>query len=160
TRPSVIRRALLFKSGDKVSVRVFEETERILRSNRYIYDVQFVPVPAGDGLVDIVVRTRDSWTLDPGLSAGRSGGTNSSGVQLKEYNLFGTGVSLSFDRSNTVDRSSNEFQFANERAFGTWTSLRFSHAQNSDGRKNEAMVVRPFYALDSRWAAGFTGTND
>ena len=34
TRPGVIERALLFKSGDLVSVRVLDETERLLRSNR------------------------------------------------------------------------------------------------------------------------------
>src|SRR5262245_42965697 len=41
TRPSVIRRALLFKPGDVVSVRLIEETERLLRSNDYLYDVKF-----------------------------------------------------------------------------------------------------------------------
>ncbi|HVO08201.1 MAG TPA: hypothetical protein VMT83_15520, partial [Burkholderiaceae bacterium] len=39
TRESVIRRALLFKPGDTVSVRVIEETERLLRGYDYLYDV-------------------------------------------------------------------------------------------------------------------------
>src|SRR5512139_4310964 len=33
TRQSVIRRQLLFRSGERVSVRVIEEAERLLRSN-------------------------------------------------------------------------------------------------------------------------------
>lgn len=160
TRPGVIERALLFKSGDPVSVRALEETERVLRSNRYLYDVQFRPLSVRDGVVDIEVATRDTWTLDPGVSAGRSGGTNSNGIHLKEYNLLGSGVSVGVGRSKNVDRSSTEFQFSNDRAFGTWTSLSYSHALNSDGRRDTASIVRPFYALDARWAAGITASTD
>ena len=160
TRPEVIERALLFKSGDAVSVRVLNETERLLRSNRYLYDVQIRPSTVHDGVVDIEVETRDTWTLDPGVSAGRSGGGNSSGIHLKEYNLFGTGMSVSLGRSKNVDRSSNEFQFANNRVWGTWTAIAFNHSRNSDGRSDVASVVRPFYALDARWAAGATVSRD
>ena len=160
TRTGVIERALLFKSGEPLSSSVIEETERLLRRNRYLYDVQIVPVASHDGVVDIEVRTRDTWSLDPGFSAGRSGGVNSSGVRLKEYNLLGTGTALSFGRSRNVDRSSNEFQFSSDRAFGTWTSLNYSVAKNSDGRRDAASVVRPFYALDARWSAGITAARD
>jgi outer membrane protein assembly factor BamA len=160
TKPGVIERALLFKSGELLSVRVLDETERLLRSNRYLYDVQFRPVAFHDGVVDIDVLTRDTWSLDPGFSAGRSGGANSSGIRLKEYNLLGTGVAISFGHSTNVDRSSNEFQISNDRAFGTWTSLAYSHASNSDGRSDAVSIVRPFYALDARWAAGITASKD
>ncbi len=99
TRPGVIERALLFKTGDPVSVRVIDETERLLRSVRYLYDVHIRPVAVNDGVVDIEVETHDTWSLDLGVSAGRSGGSSSSGLQLREYNLLGTGVSLSLGRS-------------------------------------------------------------
>jgi len=160
TRPGVIERALLFKSGDPLSVRVLEETERLLRNQRYLYDVQLRPVAYHDGVVDIEVSTRDTWSLDPGVSVGRSGGANSSGLNLKEYNLFGTGTSIGISRSKTVDRSSNAFQFANDRAFGTWTAVSYDHALNSDGRRDAASIIRPFYALDSRWAAGVSASKD
>jgi hypothetical protein len=160
TRPGVIERALLFKTGDLLSVRVLDETERLLRSNRYLYDVQFRPLAYHDGVVDIEVMTRDTWTLDPGVTAGRSGGANSGGIHLEEYNLLGTGMSISFGHSTNVDRTSNEFQFANDRAFGTWTSLSYSHATNSDGRRDAVAMVRPFYALDARWAGGVTASRD
>jgi hypothetical protein len=154
TRESVIRRALLFRPGDKVSVRVLEETERLLLSHPYLYDVQFRPLAARDGKVDIEVSTRDTWSLDLGLRASRTGGQNSSGFQITDQNLLGTGPTFGIGRDNDVDRSSNQIFFANDRAFGTWTSLRFSHASNSDGYADSASVVRPFYELDARWAAG------
>ena len=68
TRPSVIKRSLLFHSGEPVSVRLIEETERLLLGNAPIYDVRIEPFAYYDGIVDIKVRTRDTWTLQPGLS--------------------------------------------------------------------------------------------
>ena len=160
TRPGVIERALLFKRGEVVSVQRIEETERLLRSNRYLYDVQFRPLAVHDGVVDIEVLTRDTWSLDPGVSAGRAGGANSSGIHLREHNLLGTGTAISLGYSKNVDRSSNEIQFTNDRAFGTWTALNISHATSSDGSRDVASVVRPFYALDTRWAAGVAAVSD
>jgi hypothetical protein len=154
TRPGVIERTLLFKPGDRVSVALIDETERLLLGNRYLYDVQFKPTAYHDGKVDIEVLTRDTWSLDLGFRAGRAGGANSSGLQIREYNLLGTGMSMSFSRSNDVDRSSNEFRFANERAFGTLASVAYSHASNSDGGSDAISIVRPFYELDARWTAG------
>jgi hypothetical protein len=160
TRPGVIRRALLFKTGEPVSLRLLEETERLLRSNRYLYDVQLRPVAYRDGVVDIEVSTRDTWSLDPGISAGRSGGANSSGIHLREYNLLGTGTSVNFGHSRTVDRTSNEFQLSSDRIFGTWASVGLSHAANSDGQRDAVSIVQPFHALDARLSAGLTAAKD
>ena len=160
TRPEVIAHQILFKTGDLVSVRVMEETERVLRANHYLYDVQFKPVAQPGGVVDIEVLTRDTWSLDVGASVGRAGGANSSGVHLREYNLLGTGTMVNLGRSNDVDRSGTELLFANERIFGSAVSARVSHAINSDGQRDAVAVTRPFFALDERWAAGMTASND
>lgn len=160
TRPEVIERQLLFKRGEPVSVRLIEETERLLRSNRYLNDVKFVPMQVHDGVGDIEVVTRDTWSLDAGSSASRAGGANASGFHIAEYNLLGTGTTVTLGRSNTVDRTSTVFGFANRRAFGTWTDVSASHAVNSDGKRDAVAVVRPFYALDSRWAAGISAVKD
>src|SRR5258708_8577414 len=82
TDPSVIRRALPFKSGERLSVRVLEEAERLLRANRYLYDVDIRPIALHDGIVDLEVATRDTWTLNPNVNFSRSGGANKSSVSL------------------------------------------------------------------------------
>lgn len=160
TRPDVIRRALLFRTGDPVSVRLIEETERLLRGNRYLYDVRFRALRVHDGVVDVEVVTRDTWSLDVGSNASRVGGANAGGVHVAEYNLFGTGTTLTLGRSRNVDRSSTAIGVANHRVFGTWTDFAASHATNSDGRRDAITVVRPFYALDARWAAGGSGVKE
>lgn len=160
TRDGVVERALLFKTGERLEVRKLEETERLLRSNRYLYDVQIRPLAVHDGVVDIEVSTRDTWSLDPGISASRSGGANASSIGLREYNLFGTGITLGLGHSSNVDRSSNEFLFTNERVFGSWTAFSLNHASNSDGRRDAVSLLRPFYSLDARWAAGAVASRD
>jgi len=154
TRPSVIRRALLFRSGERVSWRVIEETERVLRANDFLYDVSIRPTAYRDGIVDIEVRTRDTWTLQPGASFSRGGGSNSSGVSVQEKNLFGTGVAVGFAKTSTVDRTGKEYEIAHNQVFGGWTTFNLHWADYSDGSSHSISLVRPFYSLDARWALG------
>lgn len=160
TRPEVIRRALLFASGEPVSARVIEETERLLRTNSYVYDVQIRPVAVRDGVVDIEVATRDTWSIDPGVSFGRAGGANRSALRLREYNLLGTGVALGVARSSTVDRRTTEYGLSADRLFGTWGSVDLAHATSDDGRRYSASVIRPFNEIDARWSAGVSMSDD
>lgn len=154
TRPSAIRRSLLIRSGERVSQRRIEESERLLRSYPFLYDVSIRPVAYRDGVVDIEVRTRDTWTLQPGVSFSRSGGSNRTGFLLKEQNLFGSGVAVGLSRESTVDRSSREFEIRHSQLFGNWTAFEFKTASKSDGSARSFSLARPFYALDTRWALG------
>src|SRR5712691_7536912 len=105
TRAWVVRRQLLFKPGERVSARLIEETERLMRSNRIFYDVSIAPVGYRDGVVDIDIKTRDTWTLEPGVSASRAGGVNKTGLSLIDSNALGTGVLLGVNRFTDADRS-------------------------------------------------------
>jgi outer membrane protein assembly factor BamA len=154
TRPGVIRDSLLFRSGERVSRRVIEESERVLRASSYLYDVNIQPVAYRDGIVDIEVHTRDTWTLQPGVSFSRSGGSNSTGVTVKEQNLFGTGVSVGIASSSTVDRSGTEFEVTHNQLFDGRTAFSLKRADYGDGSNHSVSLVRPFYALDTRWALG------
>lgn len=154
TRPGVIRSQLLFHTGDPYSRRLLAESERILRSVPYLYDASIRPVSYQDGRVDVIVSTRDVWTLDPGFNFSRSGGTNSTGGQLEELNLLGTGVAVRVQRSTDVDRVINMYQVSDLHAFGSWTSITGTYENNSDGDMVDLNVNHPFYALDSRRAWG------
>src|SRR5258708_14023266 len=123
TRASVVRGQLLFKPGERVSVRVIEETERLMRSNRIFYDVSIVPVGYRDGVVDIEVKTRDTWTLQPGASASRAGGVNKTGLSLIDSNALGTGVLLGVKRFTDAHRSGTQYQDSLPHAFDGWTPV-------------------------------------
>ena len=156
TRESIVRNQLLFKPGDRLSARLLEESERLLRQNAYFYDARVEPIAYEDGVVDIRVRTRDLWTLMPGLSVSRSGGENRSRVSLSERNLLGRGVSVRFSYTDDVDRESASFQFFDRNLGDSWVSLFGEYADNSDGDTMDLRLIRPFYELDARWSGGGT----
>ncbi|MDO8262006.1 MAG: hypothetical protein Q7T21_02150 [Gallionella sp.] len=160
TRPGVIENALLFKSGEPVSARLVEESERLLHSNRFLYDINIKPIAYHDGIVDIEVKTRDSWSLQPGFKFSRAGGTNTSGITIDERNLLGTGVALGLRNISNVDRNGTEFEINDKHAFGGWYNVNYIFGRLSDGNHQSFSVARPFYALDSRWAAGASVLRD
>ena len=154
TREKVIDSQLLFRPGDEYSSRLLEESERILRSNRFIFDADIEPVHYENGEVDLRVTTQDVWSLTPDLSFSRSGGENSGSIGLEETNLLGRGQLLRLKWIETVDRTSTRFEFEDRNLGQTWwrTFLRF--ADSSDGNTKFVSLVRPFHALDARWSAG------
>lgn len=160
TRESTVREQLLFRSGDTYDKRVVEESGRILRQNKYLYDAQIRATRVADGTVDLVVSTRDVWSLAPELSLSRSGGETRSRIGLEETNLLGRGQLLRVLRDNDIERSENVIEFGDRHLGRTWVSLTARYSDNSDGDASLLAVTRPFYALDTRWSAGGTVFND
>ena len=160
TRPQVIEKTLLFKRGERVSAQKILETERLLRNNRVLYDVEIKPVAAADGKVDIEISTRDTWTIDLAASVSRTGGDNKTSIGLKEYNLLGTGLALGFTRLSDVVRKGTEFEIFYPQAFDGRTHVSYTQATFDDGKRKSAAVVRPFYALDTRWAGAAVWNTD
>lgn len=167
TRPATIQRQLLFASGERLSVRVIEETKRLLRANSYLYEVEVQPFAWRDGIVDLEVRTRDTWSLQPGASVKYAGGTTSGGVSLRDENLLGTGMSFSIKRDSSSEvsaaggtRNNLEVNFSYPYAFDGHTTVAYGQSSSDEGSTRTARLDRPFYALDSRWAAGASAARD
>jgi surface antigen Omp85-like protein len=156
TKHASIRAQVLFKTGDKYLARKLAETERTLRLLSYIYDARVVPVRYVDGKVDIRVITKDVWTLSPGFSVGRAGGTNATKLNLQDTNFLGWGKALQISRGSTVDRTSNTVQWMDPNVFGSrWTSA-LAYSDSSDGSERSLQVIRPFYSLDTPWSTKIT----
>jgi hypothetical protein len=154
TKDHVITTQLLLKPGDEYSQRLAAETERILRRNVYFYDAEVKPVNRRDGRVDLHVSTKDVWTLNPGFSVSRKGGENKTVIDIEELNLLGRGHLIRVARTDDVDRVSKSIEVQDKNLGDSWVSLRALFADNSDGESSFLSLVRPFYALDSRWTAG------
>src|SRR5580698_463861 len=156
TKHATIHAQLLFASGDKYLARKLAETERALRLLSYIYDARIVPVHYADGKVDIKVITKDVWTLSPGLSFGRAGGSNSTNFNLQDTNFLGWGKALQVSHGSTVDRTSDTIGWADPNVFGSrWTS-QLTYSDSSDGSNRSLQVMHPFYSLDAPWSTKIT----
>jgi outer membrane protein assembly factor BamA len=160
TRPEVIERQVLLKPGDVYSPEQAAESERILRKNRYLYDAKIRPIPAGEGLVDLEVDTRDVWTLQGGVGFHRSGGANTVHIQLQDVNFLGAGKGISVEHESSVDRTTNLVSYDDPNLLGTHGRLGLAYSQNSDGSLKDVALERPFYSLDTRWAVGARATVD
>ncbi len=154
TRPEVVRGQLLFRSGDPLIARQVRESERILRANDYLFDARITPLRLQDGKVDLLVRTRDVWTLKPGISFGRSGGENSTGIEFQESNLLGLGKELQVGFTRDVDRDVKRIHYFDPHLQGSWNRLLLAYEDNSDGRLRHFGFDRPFFSLDTSWSAG------
>lgn len=157
TKRSAVRAQLLFATGEKYQAQKLAETERNLRLLRYVYDAHVVPVRYADGMVDIKIITKDVWTLTPGFSFGRSGGTNTTSEYLLDTNILGYGKTLEISHGRSVDRTTNTVSWSDPNVLGShWTSDA-SYVDASDGTTRSLQIQQPFYSLDTRWSATLYG---
>jgi hypothetical protein len=155
TRDTVIESQLLFEPGDLYSRRRLEETARNLRDLRFIREPEIRIVGYRDGLVDLEVVAHEVWTTNPGASFSRSGGKNSSAIGLEELNVLGFGKHVALDYSNNVERRSYTVRWRDPGVRGTRWRSELALQDSDDGAGKSVVLERPFYALDTRWAAGF-----
>lgn len=154
TLETTVAQQLLFRRGEVYSRRKLAESERLLRSRRYFYEVQIRPIAYRDGHVDVEVRTRDVWSLNPTFNLSRRGGTNTVGIGLEELNLFGYGKFVAASVKSDVDRDTVSLAYQDPQLFGSWWALAAGYGRNSDGHVKSLAIQQPFFALDTPWSAG------
>lgn len=150
TREHVIEQEILFSSGDDFDSRVLDESERLLRARKYIYDTDINPVRTCNGVTDIEVITRDVWSFTPDLSFTRSGGENEYRFSLKESNLFGTGNEAMTSFRHEENRESLVFSYKDPNVRGSRMVFRSNFTDSDDGSRIAVTLALPFYALNVR----------
>lgn len=162
THHSTILEQLTFHEGEPLIVQRVEESERALRSRRYLFDavIRVARYEPSRNVADLEIVVRDVWTLEPGVNYSNTGGKGKTEFQIEELNLFGSGQKLQLAYEKNVDRSSAEVEWVNHSLFGTHWELATRYADLSDGQTGFLQIERPFYSLDSRWAFGVTGYRD
>ncbi len=88
TNDFIIRKNLLFKKGDAVSPLILSDNERLLRELPFIVDSRILVVPAGNNEADIIVITKDVYSLGVDL---RYSGTHSGDFSIFDRNILGIG---------------------------------------------------------------------
>ena len=95
------------RSGDKLDPQLIVRNKQLIRSRDYISDIDVTVLPdAVDSTrVNLLITTRDSWTISV------DGGWHSEGrtmVGLSDANIFGSGNKLKF-MTNFSQRSFSRF---------------------------------------------------
>jgi outer membrane protein assembly factor BamA len=156
TKTSRISQKLLFKEGDEFSQATMDESARLLRDEKFLYDADIRPTRLCQDEVDLEVITRDVWSFTPELSFKRSGGDNEFRLGVRDTNVLGTGTQLAMLYKRDIDRKSTEFRYRDKNFRGSRKEARLTVADNDDGWRQTARLELPFYALDSRnaWLLG------
>ena len=94
TNEKIIRNYLLFREGDTLSPLKLTDNERILRQLPYIDDARIMVVPVSENEADIVVVTKDVYSLGGELTLK---GPEKGSVWLFEKNILGLGHELKME---------------------------------------------------------------
>ncbi len=153
TRKYVLRRELLFESGDSFNPERLAETERNLRRLGYLNDVRVTAVDTtADGKVNIRVSAQESWTLRTSLSYSlASGGDQRWSVSLSDRNFLGHGVTLGAGLGQDENTSFWNLWFRQQRLFGTGLRLGVDYSSRQDGYVRQVFLSQPFYAQSDLW---------
>ena len=146
TRRIVIKNLLLFGKNEPYDSLLIRESERLIRSQKYVQDVimsTYVSFPKADS-VDVYIRVSDVWSILPSLGASP---TNLE-MGLTDINFIGLGNSLHADiRLNTaINGNVTKIgylvpNFKNSHITG---NLQYYFAGNNDLIKNQKFQ-RPLY---------------
>ena len=160
SRKNVIRDQLLFQVGDKWSAETVVESERLLRSRSYLYNVKIRAVRICGLDIRVQVLVRDVWTLTGGIGLSRSGGENDTNVSITDKNFLGTGTLLSVGRDKDSERTTSFISFMDPNLFGTRWQMKASYKDKDDGDGKSLSFDKPFYSLDSRNSYRFAVLQD
>lgn len=149
TREKVIRDMLLIEPGDSWSAQKVAESERLLRSQNYIFDARVRPRRLCRDQVDVEVIVRDVWTLTGGVSFSTGGGESSGSVFVSDINVLGSGSSLSFGRSDDGERTGEFVDFRDPQLGSSRWQLVARASENEDGFDRRLAIQQPFFALDT-----------
>jgi hypothetical protein len=160
TKEFTIRNLLLFKKYDRCDSLLLKETERLIRSQRYVREVSVVPVlvETTSDSVDVKIRVLDSWTLIPNGSM--SGSQNS--VKVTERNIMGFGHQISGELANRIATNENaryaQYSVSNIKNSFIRLELAYANEYNNDSKRSVALT-RPFYSVVAKNAGGIAFEN-
>lgn len=154
TTESTLREDLLFQEGDVLDAAILAETERLLRSRRYLRHAEITPVAycEATGTVDVEVRSWDNWSLLPRISLGHAGGETKTNLGLAEDNLWGTGNAAQIEYFSDSERDGYKLQFHSPNLSSSHWQTTLQYADTSDGESYRFNLAKPFYRLSSERA--------
>ena len=152
TREDAIRGLLLFTEGDAVNAARIAESERLLRRKRFFYDARVIANRVCGDQADVVVVTRDVWSLLMTMSATRTGGKQEFEIGASDINLLGTGADLDIEVFNNLDRKGLSVGFADTNVRNSRVALKLRYDDTDDGQGVLVGIGQPFFAFDTRRA--------
>jgi hypothetical protein len=155
SRPGAIRNLLLFRQNQMFDSLLVKESERLVRSQKYVRDVSFfvIATSKNSDSVDIFIRELDTWSLIPKVAASNS----SFAIALTDRNLLGFGHETEdgFRWNYKSGDFSYHLNYFVPNIRNTFINSTLHYGTDEFGNfKSSLAVDRPFFSPLTRWAAG------
>ncbi|MDN6309710.1 MAG: hypothetical protein ACTHY4_01460 [Flavobacteriaceae bacterium] len=150
-----IKNYLIIKKNKPLDSLKLKESERLIRKQRFIRDVEITvkPVDESSDSVDVVISTLDSWSLVPHGSFSDS----KMRLQLKEQNYLGYGHQLKVGVRNRFSdgKLASELLYTIPNYKNTYITSTLGYREDLDGAYRKRFNIgRSFFSPYTRWAAG------
>ena len=155
TNNLTIRNLLLIKKNKPFDSLLVKESERLIRTQRFINRVEFTPQiirTSGDS-IDIEIRVLDSWSLIP------KGSISTSRIKFNvtERNILGSGHQFENQFNNRFSDGNTAYNVAYTvpNFKNTFISTKVSYLIDLDKYYGKSIdISRPFYSPVTKWAGG------
>ncbi len=142
-----IKNYLIFKRNRPLDSLLLIESERLLRSQKFIRDVEITvrQVEESRDSVDVYITTLDSWSLTPSISISKS----KMKLQFKERNYMGRGHQLKIGVENRFDdgKFGHDLLYSLPNIKNTYLGASLGHSVDLDGFYNKRVSAqRPFFS--------------
>lgn len=155
TRQLAIKNLLLIKRNRPLDTLLVKESERLIRSQRYIRQVVITAelVTPNSDSVDVYIRALDSWSIIPKFSAS----TSRTSIEVNERNFLGSGHEFNnrFMNRNEDGKNAYRMSYRIPNILNTYIQTRVFYEKNlEDNFRKNINVERTFFSPFTRWAGG------
>ncbi|MFH6936168.1 hypothetical protein [Flavobacterium sp. FlaQc-30] len=161
TKKIAIKNLLLIRKNTVYDSYKVQETERLIRSQRYVTAVRISNKLVGMAAdsVDVTIRVLDSWSTIPRFSVS----SNQMSIGFKEKDFFGSGQQLEYRYTNRFDdgRNGNDATYTIPNIKNTYIGAALHYNMDLDNNYSKSIdIERDFYSPLTKWAGGvYIGQN-
>lgn len=168
TEPNFILRQLSFRENKIRGEREIVESEKNLRFMKMFTQIKILPVNIDQEKksCDLLLLTRDSFSLYSSLDGGVSGGRRWFEYEIGDYNFLGLGYSTYLNFYRDAYQSLLRYYFENRRiANRNWNAsllggIQLDESDSHSGNMIELTLQYPLLYAHSRWSFLFNLSHD
>ncbi|MGA9638310.1 hypothetical protein [Flavobacterium sp.] len=150
-----IQNLLLFKKDTPFNALLVYETERIIRSQRFVNQVTITEklTSVQSDSVDVNIRVLDSWSTVPEFELSSS----KVNLGINERNIFGIGHQFDYIFTNRFEdgKDAHNFTYTVPNIRNSFTKTVLKYRKDLDNFYDKSILIeRPFYSSITKWAGG------
>ena len=155
TNRLAIQNLLLIRKNEPLDSLLVKESERLIRTQRFISRVNITPqlIPNNPDSVDVYIRVLDTWSIIPKGSVSNT----RANFKLNERNFLGSGHEFDNEYKNRFSDGKSAYKVVygipNIKNTFIKTTLSY-HIDLDDYYGKSVNIERPFYSSFAKWAAG------